>query len=509
MAALAAACAIAVTLSGCGTSLVEAAQGLQAEAVSPRLVLTDPDSVTVNANGTVTFAGVPSGDTSDLTLTMKNTGTGALVVDLPSACITMATGTEAGTFLLVDPPASSVTLKTDESASFTIRFAPTTSGTKFAVVVIGTNDVANESFSFTVAGACSARPATPSGLTVSQVSGVNAVTDNTSLDVSWDAVADAASYTVTRYSSADIKITSLDPVSATSLRDTGLVPGVTFRYGVVAQNSAGTKSLEPTHVAQIVSGTASTSVTLATASTEILSLDGAYCTVGDVVAVTGTPDGTVTTPTWASSDTAVATVSDGTVTAIAAGSAVITATAQDNTGKNGSFTIHVVTIGGTGQAGLVFYDKGSYSDSWRFLEAASEDCWYLDGTTKTYLYRWSGDTKINPTTSLDVGTGKANTAAILALLSTAPAALAATSCSSGGFTDWFLPSAYDLKCLYDNLHAAGLGNFIGSGYWSSTDATGSGSYSIACIADFRPAYYLGDCTDNGTYRENVRAVRQF
>jgi len=97
----------------------------------------------------------------------------------------------------------------------------------------------------------------------------------------------------------------------------------------------------------------------------------------------------------------------------------------------------------TGPAGgFVFYDKGSYSDGWRYLEASPKDA----GEAK-----WCDDdysTKIIET-STGIGKGKENADLLIAEFKTlgisGTAAHLCKEFSYGGYTDWFLPSDEELK----------------------------------------------------------------
>jgi hypothetical protein len=103
----------------------------------------------------------------------------------------------------------------------------------------------------------------------------------------------------------------------------------------------------------------------------------------------------------------------------------------------------------------------------------------------------------------DVGTGYQNTLDILSECPVRPiAASVAKAYQGGGFTDWFLPSLYELEKLWQNKNLIrGFSNEI---YWSSTEGgyIWDGSWGIAFddgyrYDDGRPALY------------RVRAVRTF
>jgi len=103
-------------------------------------------------------------------------------------------------------------------------------------------------------------------------------------------------------------------------------------------------------------------------------------------------------------------------------------------------------IGNTGPGGgIIFYDKGYYSDGWRYLEG---------GRDIFYDIKWASEAHYITNiigTGKGVGTGKENTNKILSIDANAPAALTARNYRVTGFeniTDWFLPSMYELVELY-------------------------------------------------------------
>jgi hypothetical protein len=125
--------------------------------------------------------------------------------------------------------------------------------------------------------------------------------------------------------------------------------------------------------------------------------------------------------------------------------------------------IDKLSIGDSGPAGgLVFYDKGSYSDLWRYMEAAPYD-------QSTGIRLWN-ERKSIPGTSTAIGTGAANTAAIIrAQGAVGCAAQLCDGLTLGGRSDWFLPSKGDLNRMYENLKMKGRGNFAADWYWSSSN----------------------------------------
>ena len=113
-------------------------------------------------------------------------------------------------------------------------------------------------------------------------------------------------------------------------------------------------------------------------------------------------------------------------------------------------------IGDTGPAGgIIFYDKGSFSNGWRYLEAAPvETEEQLDWGPEGVRFRGLQD---------GVGWGRQNTRIIVEQLdSLGETGYAAQYCDDldvNGFTDWFLPSKDELNLMFRNLRQRNLGGF--------------------------------------------------
>ena len=214
---------------------------------------------------------------------------------------------------------------------------------------------------------------------------------------------------------------------------------------------------------------------------------------------------------YTSSDPAVATVSGSIVSIVGPGTATITATQAASGGHAAASISAVLTvdkrpepavktykIGDRGPAsGWVFYDKGTTSDGWRYLEAAPMDQTWFFGIP------WNNGKYINIRTDTAVGAGKKNTDAIVAAQGSG--SYAAKLCQDlvlGGFDDWFLPSADELNLMYENLKKAGLGGFSAIWHWSSSQDNGSNAWMQRCADGFR---YNLSTSSNGS----VRAVRGF
>ncbi len=237
----------------------------------------------------------------------------------------------------------------------------------------------------------------------------------------------------------------------------------------------------------VTAATGNLSITLATAGT--VSVAGLSASVpAGTVPVKNLPAGSQTvTVSYAdgkSESRSVTVPSSGTVSVVFA---YVPATATSVT------PISAYKIGDKGPAGgLIFYDKGSVSDGWRYLEAAPVDT----NTTK-----WYNGNYISIKTGTEVGAGRANTVAIVA--TQGKGSYAAQLCSDlvlGGYDDWFLPSMDELDLMYQNLKKVGLGGFIGVWFWSSSQ-----NNRLAWIQKFSDGEQSGSVDGRCT----VRAIRAF
>ena len=198
-------------------------------------------------------------------------------------------------------------------------------------------------------------------------------------------------------------------------------------------------------------------------------------------------------------------------------------------------------IGNIGPAGgFVFYDKGEYTDDWRYLEAAAA---YTE-----WIGQWGGSGSNVGGTLRGVGTGRSNTLAIVNFFyalehvdtgesyfefdwdsvteGTVPftdgvsvydlsfqndGTVAAVICESlevefNGVisNDWFLPSPDELNLVYENLRLEGIGGFATIGiYWTSSDEW---SNVNALGRNFNTG---GEPSDPKRRENRVRAIRSF
>ena len=131
-------------------------------------------------------------------------------------------------------------------------------------------------------------------------------------------------------------------------------------------------------------------------------------------------------------------------------------------------------IGDTGPAGgIIAYIVQDDSINWIYLEVAPPSTTWSDkvwGGYGTYVGTSSNSAR-------RLGKGKSNTIKIVNKYGSAePYAnksnYAARLCSNleyGGYSDWFLPSYWELMSIADNLGSAGLVDFYSDWYWSSSE----------------------------------------
>jgi len=170
--------------------------------------------------------------------------------------------------------------------------------------------------------------------------------------------------------------------------------------------------------------------------------------------------------------------------------------------------------------GYVFYDKGNNIGGWRYLEAAP-----LSGEFKA---AWGLPSIDCPGTQTAIGTGRANTTAIINRLNasgqTGKAAQLCNTLNINGYTDWFLPSKDELNEMYVKLRlGSNIGRFNidyagleGGFYWSSSVPYSSeydyyGEY-YTWYQHFNDGYQTFSYSDSYYFRDvelYVRAVRAF
>jgi hypothetical protein len=172
-------------------------------------------------------------------------------------------------------------------------------------------------------------------------------------------------------------------------------------------------------------------------------------------------------------------------------------------------------IGDTGPAGgIIFYDKGSFSDGWQYLEAAPYDMqqynnepvlnhfddtdygfmfgYYRTSDDGNNLYVNSSDSYTNLSTRLEIGEGKRNTDLLVAAMGENAYAAnqaaqktelyAAKLCDDlvyNSYDDWFLPSRDELVAMEEQkAFIPNISESIGwIFYWSSSEGATSSEVS--------------------------------
>jgi hypothetical protein len=129
-------------------------------------------------------------------------------------------------------------------------------------------------------------------------------------------------------------------------------------------------------------------------------------------------------------------------------------------------------------AGVIFYDSGSYSRGWRFLEAAPEDVYIWPNADQEHI-AWGGEhesvyqfIREDVSTSAAIGSGLENSEKIYEYIADdGNAAYLALSYEANGKDDWFLPSKNELNAMittFNDLFRTNQSPLKGHSYWSSS-----------------------------------------
>ena len=158
-----------------------------------------------------------------------------------------------------------------------------------------------------------------------------------------------------------------------------------------------------------------------------------------------------------------------------------------------------VAVGDSYGGGIVAYilvngDTGYDPSVQHGLIAATAD-------QSTGIQWYNGSNVVTGATDTAIGTGQANTTAIVTIQGAGSyAAQLCNDLTVGGYNDWFLPSKDELDKLYINKGA--IGGFADGFYWSSSEYDAGGAWF----------QYFDDGDQNASHKYNtyrVRAVRAF
>ena len=154
-----------------------------------------------------------------------------------------------------------------------------------------------------------------------------------------------------------------------------------------------------------------------------------------------------------------------------------------------------LSIGDTYAGGIIFFLDGSGCHG---LVAKATD--------EPGFYQWSPTDFSTWAFASGIYGGAQNTKKSIARaavnFSTCPAASVCDNLTSGGYTDWYLPSKDELDMVYVNLYLQGLGGFASSVYWSSTEYGNANAWG----QNFTVGNQDGTSKTGNFY---VRAVRAF
>jgi hypothetical protein len=162
-------------------------------------------------------------------------------------------------------------------------------------------------------------------------------------------------------------------------------------------------------------------------------------------------------------------------------------------------TLPNLAVGQSYQGGIIAYifvlgDSGYIAGQTHGLIATS--------TNQSTGAQWGCSGNSISGTSTTLGTGLANTTAIVSgCATTTNAASLCNNLTSGGYTDWYLPSRDELTKLYTNR--ALIGGFNNVSYWSSSQSSSTTAWSLN--------FNTGTTSSTTTKITNlyVRAIRKF
>lgn len=157
------------------------------------------------------------------------------------------------------------------------------------------------------------------------------------------------------------------------------------------------------------------------------------------------------------------------------------------------------------EGGTIFYDKGFYSDEWRFMSYK----------VPLHTARWGRlSWNISLGTSPNIGAGKQNTLNINTEdITVGIAAKYALAYVSGPYVDWYLPSENELHAIYTNLIQTEKVEYLISlltdtaGFWSSTQENNNQAKIVKFYGFYGPSVSDVKAKDDNTI--NIIVIRYF
>jgi fibronectin type 3 domain-containing protein len=214
-------CSALLLLTGCANSLLQDGRAQQAKAISPTISVKGGDGAAVSNGANIDLGTLSINGSKDTTLTVSNGGKTALTI---SACgLSVTSGTSAN-FALSQAPAS--TVASGASTTLTLHFAATDVGGKTATLNIATNDVSTPTYTVNFQASVTTAP-----------TGFSVDAGNGCVNLSWNVVVGASSYTIYHSTTAGVTKANGVPIpgiTATSYSHTGLNNGTTYYYIVTA-----------------------------------------------------------------------------------------------------------------------------------------------------------------------------------------------------------------------------------------------------------------------------------
>lgn len=210
---------------------------------APIMAVEEPIGTNLNSGGSRAFGSVNVGSSADLVFTIRNTGTAALgLTGTPKVAVG---GSNPADFIVAEQPATAVAAS--GSSTFTARFAPSSGGSKTALLTITSDDPDHGTFTISLTGTAIPVPVvtTPTSASVTGITatlGGNVTGDN-GLTVTERGVVFSKTSDDTTPTLGEANVNSATGTGTTGVfvvGVSGLTPGTAYSFAAYATNSAGT-----------------------------------------------------------------------------------------------------------------------------------------------------------------------------------------------------------------------------------------------------------------------------